>query len=83
MLFIEAHDMTADELNEWRARQNIVDRAGFVTTVRARKVDNMIVSSIERMKEGYWHTLRAKRKESEPQTKTETTIEPILEPVTA
>ena len=68
MIFIEAHDMTAEELNEWRSRQDIVDRAGYVTTVRARKVDNMIVSSIERMKEGYWKTLQAQKKSdvSEP-----------------
>jgi hypothetical protein len=64
MLFVEATGMTADELNEWRARQDIVDRVGYVTTVRARKVDNMIVSSIERIKEGYWHALQSKRKEA-------------------
>ncbi len=43
MLFVEAHNMTADELSELRARHDIVDRPGFVTKLLARKVENRIV----------------------------------------
>lgn len=57
MLFVEAHDMTAEELNELRVRHDIVDRPGFVTKLHARKIENRIVWSITRMKEGYYKTL--------------------------
>jgi len=57
MLFIEAHDMTADELADLRARHDIGVTPGIVTKLTARKVENRIVWSITRMKEGYKQTL--------------------------
>jgi hypothetical protein len=65
MLFIEAHDMTADELADLRTRHDIVDRPGTVTTLHARKVGEQIVWSIQRMKQGYWNTLQERRKKAE------------------
>ncbi len=63
MLRIEAHNMTAEELEELRRDHDIVDRPGFVTILNARKVDDaQIVWSMRRMKEGYWHTLQAQKK---------------------
>lgn len=72
MLFIEAHNMTADELSELRVRHDIVDRPGFVTKLHARKVENRIVWSITRMKEGYERTL-AEEKENVKETEAVTT----------
>lgn len=62
MLFIHAHDMTADELGELRERHDIVDRPGFVTVLNARKVEGRIVWSQTRMKQGYWETLQSRQK---------------------
>lgn len=58
MLFIEAHDMTADELADLRARHDIGVTPGIVTKLTARKIENRIVWSITRMKEEYTKTLR-------------------------
>ncbi len=57
MLFVEAHDMTADELAELRQRHDIGVTPGYVTKLTARKVENRIVWSITRIKEGYYKTL--------------------------
>lgn len=65
MLIIEAHDMTTAELADLRREHNIVDRPGFVTTVRVRKIDGNIAWSMERMKEGYWRTLQSQQKKAE------------------
>ena len=67
MLFVEAHNMTAEELSELRARHDIVDRPGFVTKLLARKVENRIVWSISRMKEGYYRTLGVQEEKAEEQ----------------
>lgn len=57
MLFIEAHDMTADELADLRARHDIGVTPGIMTKLTARKIDNRIVWSVTRMKEEYKKTL--------------------------
>ena len=57
MLFVEAHDMSAEELAELRARHDIGVVPGYVTKLTARKVENRIVWSITRIKEGYYKTL--------------------------
>lgn len=67
MLFVEAHNMTADELSELRARHDIVDTPGFVTKLHARKVENRIVWSITRIKEGYYRTLAEQEEQTEEQ----------------
>ncbi len=57
MLFVEAHNMTAEELGELRARHDIGVQPGYVTKLTARKIENRIVWSITRIKEGYYKTL--------------------------
>lgn len=60
MLRIEADGLTLDDIAALRERHNIVDMPGFVTVLNARKVDNQIIWSTRRMKEGYWKTLQAR-----------------------
>lgn len=66
MLVIDAPDLSPAELDELRKDHDIVDRPGCVTVLNARKVDERIVWSTTRMKEGYWRTLQAERKNAEP-----------------
>lgn len=68
MLFVEAHNMTAGELSELRERHDIGVQPGYVTKLTARKVENRIVWSITRIKEGYHKTLgvREERVDEKP-----------------
>lgn len=65
MLRIEADGLTMNEIAELRARHGIEPEQGFVKVLHARKVDQQIVWSTQRMKEGYWKTLQTEKKTAE------------------
>lgn len=67
MLRIEADGLTLDEIAQLRERHGIVDRPGFMTILNARKVDDRIVWSTERMKKGYYRTLQSAKKPETPE----------------
>lgn len=66
MLRIEADGLTMDEIAELRARHGIEPEQGFVKVLHARKVDQQIVWSTQKMKEGYWKTLQARKTAESP-----------------
>lgn len=65
MLRVEAHNMTAEELDALKRDHNLVDHPGVMTLVRARKVDGTIIWSMRRMQKNAWETLQAERKKAE------------------